>query len=172
MEKRSTIVKEKVDNYFSWLKTLDLKDPAYSSRFVKGVQYSLNREESLRLFLNDPMIPIDNGFCERVIRQFAIGRNNWLFSFSTTGAEANAIIYSLIETAKRNDAHPYYYIKYLMERLPNQKVTADKSFLDALVPWSDDYRSYEKAEIQKAVDLLSDKEPAVRPKTPKKTGAA
>lgn len=45
---------------------------------------------------------MDNGFVERAIRKFAIGRNKWMFSDTEAGAEASAMFYSLLCTAKIN----------------------------------------------------------------------
>ena len=53
------------------------------------------------------------------IRQFVIGRKNWLFSTSVDGAKASANLYSLIETAKANGLEPYAYLKRLFTELPN-----------------------------------------------------
>ena len=50
---------------------------------------------------------------------FAIGRNNWKFSFSPEGAKASAIAYSIVETAQANGLVPYKYLKFLFETLPN-----------------------------------------------------
>ena len=41
-----------------------------------------------------------------------------MFSFSLNGAEAMVTIVSLIETARANNADPYYYLKYLMDKMP------------------------------------------------------
>ena len=60
---RQTVVLEKADAFFDYLKTLDPDDPAYTETFRDAVKYALNHEEKLRRFLDDPMIPIDNGFC-------------------------------------------------------------------------------------------------------------
>ena len=48
------------------------------------------------------------------IRPFAVHRKNWLFSDTTAGAEANAVYYSFIETAKLNKLNIYKYINYLL----------------------------------------------------------
>ena len=56
---------------------------------------------------------------ENKIRPFVVGRKNWLFSGSPSGAEAAANLYSLIETAKANGIEPYRYLRALIERLPN-----------------------------------------------------
>ena len=50
--------------------------------------------------LDDGLIPLDNNPAENAIRPFVVGRKNWLFSHTPSGAQASAAIYSLIETAK------------------------------------------------------------------------
>ena len=56
---------------------------------------------------------------KRSIRPFAVGRNNWLFSYSAKGAKASAVSYSIVETALANGLVPFLYIKFLLETLPN-----------------------------------------------------
>ena len=165
---RQTVVREKVDAYFDYLKTLDADDPSYSEKLRDAILYSLKHEEKLRRFLDDPMIPVDNGFCERHIKPFSSARRNWLFSYSIEGAEAAAILFTLIETAKANQAHPYYYLKYLLEKLPRQKTSKDNAFLEECIPWSETYQSYEKKEKEQAMRFFEDQVPPERPKTPRK----
>ena len=114
------------------------------------------------------MIPSDNGFCERCIKPLATARRNWLFSCSIEGAEAAAILFTLIETAKANQAHPYYYLKYLLETLPKQKITKENSFLDDCMPWSEAYKAYETSEKKAAMKFFADQCPPERPRTPRK----
>lgn len=54
-----------------------------------------------------------------------IGRKNWLFSGTPEGAGASAAIYSLIETAKANGPKPYWYLRYLLENLPEAMTEDD-----------------------------------------------
>jgi transposase len=72
---------------------------------------------------------------DRSIKPFVIGRKNWLFANTSRGAQASAIVYSIIETAKENGLNPYYYLTYLFEKLPNID-TAIETNLDLLFPWS------------------------------------
>lgn len=122
VEDRLALRKEKVeptvDEFFSFIKSLNISDPRYSDKLKEAVLYSLNQEQALRMFLTDGHIPIDNGATERSVKPIALGRKNYLFSNSLEGAEVTAIITFLIETAKVNGAEPYYYIKYLMEIMP------------------------------------------------------
>lgn len=49
---------------------------------------------------------------------FYVGKKNWVLINSVKGAQASAVIYSITETAKLNELNPYYYLKYLLERIP------------------------------------------------------
>jgi transposase len=47
-----------------------------------------------------------------------IGRRGWLFADSVAGANAAAIIYSLVETCKWHNIEPYDWFKYVLKKLP------------------------------------------------------
>ena len=47
-------------------------------------------------------LSIDNNSAERAIKNFAVGRRNWLFAKSIRGADASAVVYSIAETALLN----------------------------------------------------------------------
>jgi transposase len=83
-----------------------------------AIAYALGQWPQLTTFLEDGRIPIDNNIAENAIRPFVIGRKNWLFAGSPSGAEASATLYSLIETAKANGLEPKTYLNHLFEHLP------------------------------------------------------
>ena len=100
----------------------------------KAIYYCLNRWDSLERYLEDGRLKIDNNFIENAIRPFALGRKNWLFSGNPRGAKASAALYSLIETAKANGLDPYWYLRFLFEKLPLAKTEQDyKALLPHLV---------------------------------------
>ncbi len=68
--------------------------------------YLSNQWPRLVRYLEDGRYPIDNNLAEQTVRPFAVGRKNWLFSQTTAGAQASAVIYSLVETAKANGLEP------------------------------------------------------------------
>ncbi len=77
-------------------------------------------------------------------------RQNWLFADQPIGAQTSAIIYSLVETAKLNGVNPYYYLRYVLEKmssLPSLE-ELDESTLEDLMPWSvqlqDAIKAYDK----------------------------
>lgn len=75
---------------------------------------------------------IDNNRAERAVKPFVIGRKNWLFSSTASGAKASAILYSIIETAKTNGLNPVKYVENFLTEIP--KRTADDA-LEDLMPW-------------------------------------
>ena len=83
-------------------------------------------------------VPIDNSACERAIRPFCVGRANWHIIDSVKGAQASAVIYSIVETAKANNLKPYEYLKHLLTEVPKHMEDTDLAFLDDLLPWSDE----------------------------------
>ena len=70
---------------------------------------------------------------ENAIRPFVVGRKNWLFAGTPEGAEASALLYSLIETAKANKLEPYAYLRFIFEKLPTAKSLQD---YESLLPWN------------------------------------
>ncbi len=165
---RDTEVRPKVDAFFEYLHSLDIESGAYGRRFCDAVKYALNQESKLRLFLDDPMIPCDNGYAERSIRPFAVSRRNWLFCYSVDGAKDLAIACTIIETAKANGADPYYYMRFLLEKMPAHMDEKNMDFLDDMMPWSEQYRAYERAALEKELRFFDEGEPPEAPRTPSK----
>ena len=95
-----------------------------------------HNKKYLRVFLDDPQIPLDNNLAEQSIRPFCVGKKNWKLIDTVHGAQASAIIYSIVETAKANDLNIYNYFKHLLTEVPKHMDDTDLSFLDPLLPWS------------------------------------
>ena len=54
---------------------------------AKGLNYSLNQEEYLKVFLTDGEVPIDDSASERALRNFTVGRKNWVTINTVRGAQ-------------------------------------------------------------------------------------
>ena len=91
----------------------------------KAVNYALNNWPVLVRYLENGHITPDNNAAENAIRPFVVGRKNFLLSGHPKGAAASATLYSLIETAKANGLKPYFYLRYLFERLPLAETEED-----------------------------------------------
>ena len=132
---RKTLVKPLVDTFFEWCRnSIDRVPP--SSETADGIKYCINQENYLRVFLDDPQIPLDNNLAEQAIRPFCVGKKNWKLIDTVHGAQASAILYSIVETAKANDLNIYNYFKHLLTEIPKHMDDTDLSFLDSLLPWS------------------------------------
>jgi transposase len=102
--------------YKSWLEQHLNKVPP-QQKLGQAMHYSLHHWEALNRYLKDGRLEIDNNRIENVIRPFAVGRKNWLFSGSPRGAKAGATLYSLLETCKANGIEPYQYFVVMLQRI-------------------------------------------------------
>ena len=138
LDHRKNSVKPLVDEYFTWLKNLQGSlEMDQSSKTAKAINYSINQEDNLRLFLTDAMIPPDNNDAERSIRAFCIGKKNWQIIDSKQGAEASAMFYSIEETVKANGLKPHEYFQYVLEQMLLHLDDKPEEYIRDLVPWSD-----------------------------------
>lgn len=133
---RNEQIRPLVGAYFEWVKG-ERAGAVKGSAIGKALQYSINQEEYLKRFLDDPDIPLDNNRAERAIRNFTIGRKNWVMIDTIHGAKSSAMLYSLAETAKANGLKPYEYFEYLLSEIPKHMEENDLGFLEDLLPWSE-----------------------------------
>lgn len=119
-EKRFNLRNEKakpiLEAFKIWLDTYLTKTPM-QSKIHDAIRYTLSNWEYLTNYLKDGRIEIDNNLIENAIRPFALGRKNWLFNGSPSGAKAGAIFYSLIETCKANQIEPYKYFSMMLQHI-------------------------------------------------------
>ena len=89
----------------------------------------------LTRYLEDGRLELSNNRAERSIKPFVMGRKNWLFANTPGGAQASAVIYSLIETAKENALDPYRYLLWVLQNAPQLSET-DEAWAEKLLPAS------------------------------------
>lgn len=140
--KKARLEKEKliVEGFLAWL---DKQNPVRGSRMDKAVTYIQNRRSYLMTYLEDGRCSFSNNLSENAIRPFTVGRKNWLFCDTPNGAQASAIVYTMVEMAKANGVNVYHYLTYLLEKLPNDRMSDEE--LDRLAPWNEEV----KAEIKR-----------------------
>ena len=105
------------NEFKAWVDTHQKKTPR-KSKIGDAFFYFTEEYELLTAYLKDGRLEPDNGFTERAIRKFAIGRNNWMFADTTDGAEASALLYGMVVTAKVNGVNPYRALVQILTRLP------------------------------------------------------
>jgi transposase len=91
---------------------------APSTALGKAVLYCRKVLPKVKNYLDLACLTPDNNATERSIRPFVVGRKNWLHADTPSGAHASAAFYSLIESAKSASLEPYWYIRYVLQKLP------------------------------------------------------
>lgn len=129
-----------LDAFWEWLNN-QLPQVLPKSLFGKAIKYCMGQWDKLEAFMLDGRLEISNNRGERSIKPVVIGRKNFLFANTPRGAKANAIIYSVVETAKENGVKPFQYLNYLFETIPNLTINKENA-LDELLPWSNSLPSY------------------------------
>ena len=107
-----------------WLDVQEGKHPP-KGYMGKAINYALGEWKYLIKYLEDGRLHICNNFIERRIRPFVIGRKNWLFCITPSGAKASAILYSLVETAKANNKEPFEYLQRILTDIPKAESLTD-----------------------------------------------
>lgn len=87
----------------------------------KALAYSLQRWKKLSYYARDGEVEIDNNLVENAIRPLALGRKNYLFAGSHNAAQRAAMLYSLLNTCKRNDIEPWEWLMETLTKLPDHK---------------------------------------------------
>lgn len=132
-EYRQNFILPVLEEYFCWVNTLD---PEKGSKLAEAATYARNQKTALCAFVQHGNVPISNNLAENAIRPFAVGRKNWLFCDAVKGAEASAIVYSLVESAKANGIEPFAYLQHVLVQLPYFGKSHSHEELESLMPWT------------------------------------
>ncbi len=131
-----------LEEYFAWVKSFDT-NMLIKSKFRDAIIYSVNQEIPLRNFVLDGRLECSNNKCERSIKPFVIARKNFLFCNTPSGADASAITFSLVETAKENNLNIFKYLEYILDCM-----SQDNNYdIEKLMPWSDEIPEECRAKI-------------------------
>lgn len=134
-DKSSAII---LQEYWEWLDSLG----ATSGKLKDAVTYARNQKPYLETFLKHGEIEISNNQVENAIRPIVVGRKNWLFCDTPEGAEASAIIYSIIETAKANCINVEDWLTHIFEVLPDRFAKQPDAEIDDLLPWAEEMKRF------------------------------
>ena len=121
----------------SWLDAKAIEVPPQTI-LGKAISYTKDQWPRLIRYVDCPYLTPDNNDAERAIRPFTIGRKNWVISGSPRGAFGSATLYSFIETAKACGLGPYYYLRYVLTKLP----TTEPANIPSLLPWNVDTKAF------------------------------
>ena len=113
---RQEKAKPRLAEFKAWLETQQA-EVLPKSPFGEAVYYAMAQWTALARYLDDGRLEIDNNRTERALRGVAIGRRNYTFAGSDAGGERAAVIYSVIESARRHGLDPFAYLRDVLTRV-------------------------------------------------------
>ena len=122
----SVAILARIDKWIT--KHKDASPPSFP--LGEALTYLTNQRETLRRFLEDPKIPLDNNIAERQLRIVALGRKNFLFAGHDEGAQNLAVLQSIVATCQLHGVNPEVYLADVLVRVrPDCDV-------EPLMPWN------------------------------------
>ena len=134
-QKRQEASRPILDAFWSWVEETSALHTT-NELLTKALTYATNQKQYLETFMEDGRLPISNNLCEANIKPFATARRAWLFADTPKGAKANAVLYTLVESARLNDLDVFAYLKYLLTEMPNNHHPEYPEIIDNYLPWS------------------------------------
>lgn len=134
LAERDRLSRPLVNELFDWTLRLNALP---NTLLGKAEHYAKSQRKYLEHYLLDGRLEISNNRAERGVKPFVIGRKNWLFSNTPSGAKASAIYYSLVVTAMENGLNPFEYLSWILTNAPNMGKKGYVASVEDLLPWSD-----------------------------------
>jgi len=97
----------------------------------KAITYALERWEQLTRYVQHGIAEIDNNLVENAIRPTAVGKKNFLFIGHPEAGWRSAVIYSVLGSCRRLGVDPHEYLRDILRRLPEMKMSQIESITPA-----------------------------------------
>ncbi len=95
------------------------------SAIGEAVTYASNQWPTLRVYLTDGRLTIDNAAAEQAVRPLCVGRRNWLHLGGGGGLRPTAVLLSVAASVKRHGLDPWDYLRHILSALPARSVGTD-----------------------------------------------
>lgn len=125
-EQRARPVLRRIRDYLREQEKLHLP----KSPFGQAIGYAQRNWAALERYTTHGALEIDNNGAERAIKPLVLGRKNWLFIGSEAAAHRNAVLLTLVNSAKAHGIDPFVYLRDLIDRVS----THPASRIDELTP--------------------------------------
>ena len=102
---------------------------------MRAVNYFLNNEPGLRMFLEDGRLPFHNMRTEQLIKKYATRRRNTLFNGSPVGAESDAINMTVIYSLELNNLDVRRYLEDYFEAVRGKDAEKNIDLVSSFLPW-------------------------------------
>lgn len=85
-KQRQINLKPLVEAFFAWAKEIQASGRLSKGKSLDGINYCINQEEALKVFLDDGEVPLDNNATEGALRSFCLHKHAWKLIDSIYGA--------------------------------------------------------------------------------------
>lgn len=123
-----------VESFFVLVKEVETAGYLSKEKTLVKTNYCINQKETLKVFLNDGEVPLDNSATEGALRSFCLHKHAWKLIDSIDDTKPSAIIYSITETAKANHLNPFHYLIRVLTVLKGHQDDTDYSFIENPLP--------------------------------------
>lgn len=93
-----------------------------SNPLQKAINYMLKRWNGLVKYTTDGNLLPDNNLIENQIRPLALGRKNFMFCGSHSGANMAATLYSFLGTCKLNDINSFHWLVHVFNHIDDHDI--------------------------------------------------
>jgi transposase len=113
---------------------LEVEQPRVLPKSLIGlaIAYTLKNWQALTRYTTDGFLDIDNNVAERTLRHIAVGRKNWLFAGSASGAQTAATLFSETSSCHRHQIDVFAYLHDILQRLAHDPTPTPEQLRDWL----------------------------------------
>lgn len=130
---RNQLVKPKLDMVYDFITKIE--NPM--GKLKRAINNALRLKDRLYKIFDNAQLPLDNNPVEQSIRPTTLVRKNSLFATSKNGAKTNAMIYTIIQTAKLNNLRIFDYLKYVFDQYTKRVAVK----VEDLLPWNQEIQT-------------------------------
>ena len=151
VEKRRKLASVVLDDLKAW-REQETPQLAAGTPIERALGYLGRHWVALTRFLHDGRLRLDNNPSERELRHQVVGRKNWLFCATRSGAVWNTVVVTLIASCRLHDIEPWAYLRDLLTIMP----AWDQRRALELAPlhWNKTRETAEVQDLLKRRDLL------------------
>lgn len=88
----------------------------------------------LTLFVDNPEIPMDNNFAERMLRPMVVGRKNYWGNHSPWAGKLTAAMFSIVQTCLMHGISPRAYLTYYLTECAKRGSAPPEDEIEAFLP--------------------------------------
>ena len=104
------------------------------SHMGRAISYTRNLWPNLIVYLENPILPIDNNAAERSLHSMVVGRKAFLFVGSEDAGRWSAICYTIMESCRLQQIDPRQYIALITPKLLELRKNPDGADYSSLTP--------------------------------------